>query len=119
MVFLTDKESNKHNGVEFHKNGKKAFGLKFNNTDSFMSSIGFMVPLDDYKNGFSQRFIYKGIYNDDIKDIKFKGLEGDWCNFEWVDIKDLHNYKFYPEGIDKIIDGSSETNHFVNNFIKE
>ena len=75
----------------------------------------------EYKGYNNQQIniIYKGIYNDDIKDIKFKGLEGDWCNFEWVDIKDLHNYKFYPEGIDKIIDGSSETNHFVTNFIKE
>ena len=48
-------------GGEFHKNGKKAFGLKFTNTDSFMSSIGFMVPLDDYKGKLGQRFIYKGI----------------------------------------------------------
>jgi len=72
VVFLTDKESNKYNGVEFHKNGKKAFGLKFNNTDSFMSSIGFMVPLDDYKNGFSQRFIYKGIDKSNEKSFNYK-----------------------------------------------
>ena len=72
LVFLTDKESNKHNGVEFHKNGKKVFGLKFNNTDSSLSSIGFMVPLDDYKNGFSQRFIYKGIDKSDEKSFDYK-----------------------------------------------
>ena len=25
IIFLTDKEANTHTGVEFHKNGKKAF----------------------------------------------------------------------------------------------
>ena len=72
VVFLTDKESGKHNGVEFHKNGKKAYGLKFANTDSFMSSIGFMVPLDDYKGKSGQRFIYKGIGREDEKSFNYK-----------------------------------------------
>ena len=83
--------------------------------------LGLSEEFLEYKGYNNQQIniIYKGIYNDDIKDIKFKGLEGDWCNFEWVDIKDLHKYKFYPEGIDKIIDGSSDTNFFVTNFIKE
>ena len=44
-----------------HKNGKKAFGLKFNNTDSSLSSIGFMVPLDDYKGKSGQRYSFKNI----------------------------------------------------------
>ena len=72
VVFLTDKESNKHNGVEFHKNGKKAFGLKFNNTDSFMSSIGFMVPLDKNITYPTRKFIYKGLGREDVRSFNYK-----------------------------------------------
>ncbi|MEE3342763.1 MAG: NUDIX domain-containing protein [Bacilli bacterium] len=63
--------------------------------------------------------IYKGIYKDDIKETKFKGLEGDWCTFEWVDINNLNNYKIYPFGVEKIIEGTSNSNHLVNNLIKD
>lgn len=63
--------------------------------------------------------IYKGIYNDEIKENKFKGLEGDWINFEWVNVSDIHQYKIFPKGIHEIIDGSSNSNHLVNNLIKE
>lgn len=72
VAFVTDKESGKHTGMAFHKNGKKAFGLKFANTDSFMSSIGFMVPLSDYKGESSQRFIYKGMGREDEKNFDYK-----------------------------------------------
>ena len=37
-------------------------------------------------NNHQINIIYKGICNDEIKETKFKGLEGDWINFEWVDI---------------------------------
>ena len=72
VVFLHDEGSGTRTGVEFHKNGKKAYGLKFANTDSFMSSIGFMVPLDDYKGKSGQRFIYKGIGREDEKSFNYK-----------------------------------------------
>ena len=72
VIFQTQAETSKPVGVEFHKNGKKAFGLKFTNTDSFMSSIGFMVPLDDYKGKSGQRFIYKGIGREDEKSFNYK-----------------------------------------------
>ena len=72
VIFQTQAETSKPVGVEFHKNGKKAFGLKFTNTDSFMSSIGFMVPLDDYKGKSGQRFIYKGIGREDEKSLNYK-----------------------------------------------
>ena len=70
------------------------------------------------RNNQQINIIYKGIYKDDIKDIRFKGLDGDWNNFEWVDIKDINNYKLYPFGIEKIIDGSSTSNHLITNLIK-
>lgn len=71
VVFLTDKESNKHTGVEFQKNGKKAFGLKFNNTDSSFSSIGFMVPLSEDPDQ-KYRFVFKGIYSEEAKNFKYQ-----------------------------------------------
>ena len=30
--------------------------------------------------------IYQGIFEGNIDKIKFKGLEGDWINFEWIDV---------------------------------
>jgi 8-oxo-dGTP pyrophosphatase MutT (NUDIX family) len=70
-------------------------------------------------NNHQINIIYKGIYNDEINNIKFKGLEGDWINFEWVDIKNINQYKIYPEGINAIIDGTSNSNHLITNLIKE
>ena len=64
VIFLTDKEANTHTGVEFHKNGKKAFGLKFDK----IYRIGFMVPVGDNKH----RFEFKGIYKQDEKNFKYQ-----------------------------------------------
>ena len=67
VIFLTDKQSNTHTGVEFHKNGKKAFGLKFNEP----YRIGFMVPLNNDPVQ-KYRFVFKGIYKQDEQDFKIK-----------------------------------------------
>ena len=69
-------------------------------------------------NNHQINIIYKGIYNDEIKETKFKGLEGDWINFEWVDVNNINNYKIFPEGIAGVINGRSKSNHFINNLIK-
>lgn len=70
-------------------------------------------------NNHQINIIYKGIFNDEIKETKFKGLEGDWINFEWVDVNNINNYKIFPEGIAGVINGRSKSNHFINNLIKE
>lgn len=70
-------------------------------------------------NNHQINIIYKAIYNDEIKEIKFKGLEGEWINFEWVDISIIHQYKIFPEGIQSIIDGSSTSNHLITDLIKK
>ena len=62
--------------------------------------------------------IYQGIYNGDIDEIKFKGLEGDWINFEWVDINNIDNYEIYPKGIKNAIKKPDEIYHFVENLTK-
>lgn len=70
-------------------------------------------------NNHQINIIYKGIYNDKIKETKFKGLEGDWCDFEWIDVNDINNYKIYPFGIDNIINDKNTSNHLITNLIKE
>lgn len=70
-------------------------------------------------NNHQINIIYKGIYTDEIKETKFKGLEGDWINFEWVDISNIHQYKIFPNGIQNLIDGSSDSIHLISNLIKQ
>ena len=87
-----------------------------NITYSFLAVSEEFVNSKGYNN-HQINVIYKGIYNDEIEEIKFKGLEGDWSNFEWVDVKDINQYKIFPEGINKVINGSENSNHFVTNLI--
>lgn len=62
--------------------------------------------------------IYKGILKNDIKETKFKGLEGDWINFEWIDISNIDNYEIYPNQIKEAIKISNKIYHYVENLTK-
>ena len=73
---------------------------------------------DNGYNNHQINIIYKGIYSGEITETNFKGLEGDWISFEWIDTKNIHKYKIYPDGIQDIIDGSSDSNHLITNLIK-
>ena len=68
-------------------------------------------------NNHQINIIYKGIYKNNISDINFKGLEGDWINFKWVDINDIDKYKIYPNGIKNIVLNKAKENHLVTNLI--
>ncbi len=63
--------------------------------------------------------IYKGIYKDDIKEEQFKGLEGDWANFRWVDVKDIDNYNIFPEFTKRVIKEPNKMFHTIDNLIKK
>lgn len=69
-------------------------------------------------NNHQINIIYKGVYKGEIKEDKFKGLEGDWINFEWVDINNINQYKLFPEGIKDYLNGNN-SNHFVTNLIEK
>lgn len=69
-------------------------------------------------NNHQINIIYKGVYKGEIKETKFKGLEGDWINFEWVDINNINQYKLFPEGIKDYLNGNN-SNHFVTNLIEK
>ena len=62
--------------------------------------------------------IYQGILNDRIKELKFKGLEGDWINFEWVDISNIDNYEIYPKAIKEAIKSPNKIYHYTENLTK-
>lgn len=62
--------------------------------------------------------IYQGVFRDEIKDVKFKGLEGDWINFEWVNVSEIDNYNIYPSDIKKAIKNPNVMVHIVENLIK-
>lgn len=83
-----------------------------------ISNIEFICLSEEFVNarGFNNHqinVIYKGIYNDEIKDTKFIGLEGDWCHYEWIDIDKLDNYEIYPTQIKNIIKDTSKTHHII------
>lgn len=69
-------------------------------------------------NNHQLNIIYKATYKKNINEIKFKGLEGDWINFEWVDVDKIDQYKIFPTGIKKVIFNKDSSNHFVDNLIK-
>lgn len=63
--------------------------------------------------------IYKGIYKKEIVKKKFKGLEGNWINFEWMDIEDLNDINIFPSKIKEIIKNSNCKYHFVEDLIRK
>ena len=78
-------------------------------SEEFINDIGY--------NNHQLNIIYKGIYNEEIKDTKFKGLEGDWLTFEWVDVKNIDTYKIFPNDIKNIIKKENTSKHIVTNLI--
>ena len=77
------------------------------------------------KNLFMQKFfiinklIYKGIYHGDIIETKFKGLEEDWINFEWIDVDKIDNYKIYSNKIKEIIKNPNKQFNIIENLVKK
>lgn len=69
-------------------------------------------------NNHQIELIYKGIYKQKIENEEFKGLEGDWIKFEWIDIKEINNYKIYPDIVNKMIKESDKIHHSIDNLIK-
>ena len=64
------------------------------------------------KNIHQITFTYKTKYKNEIKEEKFKSIETDWINFEWVDVNKLNNYEIHPSNIIKMLD-NSQFEHLV------
>ncbi len=62
--------------------------------------------------------IYQGIFNGDIDNIRFKGLEGDWINFEWIDVDKISDCNIFPSKVKEAIINPNQIYHFIENLTK-
>lgn len=74
-------------------------------TENFVRDKGY--------NNHSIDLIYKAVYKDEITEKAFKGLEGDWINFKWIDINELDNYEIFPKEIKNMLKDTTKIYHFV------
>ena len=63
--------------------------------------------------------IYKGVYKEKIESFDFKGIEGDWINFKWIDVDDIDKYNIYPNIVKEMVkDKANKIYHSISNEIK-
>ena len=63
--------------------------------------------------------IYKGVYKEKIESFEFKGIEGDWINFKWIDVDDIDKYNIYPNIVKEMVkDKANKIYHSISNEIK-
>lgn len=58
-------------------------------------------------------FVYKAIYNENIKDTKFIGEDNDNQYFYWVDINEINNYNIAPKSTYQLIKDNNNIKHFI------
>ena len=92
-------------GEEYSKINFEFYGI----SEEFVNDKGI--------NNHQINIFYKGIYKNDIKDIKFNGKEGDWINFEWIDINILDNINLYPVQIKNVIKNCESRFHIIEDAI--
>lgn len=89
-----------------------------------VENIEFVCLSEEFVNakGFNNHqinIIYKGLYNNEITDNKFVGLEGDWCHYEWIDIDNIDSYEIYPSIVKDIIKNPNKKYHKVDDLIRK
>ena len=63
--------------------------------------------------------IYTGVYKEKIESFEFKGIEGDWINFKWIDTDDIDKYNIYPNIVKEMVkDKTDKIYHSISNEIK-
>ena len=93
--------------------------IGYDNLDfSFLALSEEFVNAKGYDN-HQLNIIYKAIYTDNIENLDFNGLEGDWINFKWIDIKEINKIKIFPNDIKQIILNKNVSNHFTENLISK
>ena len=76
------------------------------------------LVFDKGYNNQQINIVYKAIYNEEITKSEFKGLEGDWITFKWVDINEIEDYKIYPKVVKDMVKKSDKIYHSIDNLIK-
>lgn len=92
-------------GEEYSKINFEFYGI----SEEFVNDKGI--------NNHQINIVYKGIYQNTINNIKFNGLEGDWINFEWVNINKLDNINLYPIQIKNVIKNYNSSFHIIEDNI--
>lgn len=93
--------------------------LGWDNLDYSFLCVSEEFVNDKGYNNQQINLIYKAIYNDEIVEENFKGLEGDWINFKWVDVDKLDEYELYPRLVRDMAKSPDKIYHSVNNLIRE
>ena len=70
-------------------------------------------------NNHSINIIYKGIYNGDITNDEFNGLEGDWATFKWINIDKINDYKIHPKRVYEMVKNPNIIYHSIDTLIKD
>lgn len=87
--------------------------LGYDNLEFEMVGINEEIVRTNEFNAHQLTLIYKCIFDKEIKDKKFKGIDSDYNNFEWIDITELNNIKTYPKDISQMIKNDNMINHIV------
>ncbi len=87
--------------------------LGYENLKFYLVGINEEIVRSDDFNAHQLTLIYKCIFDKEIKEIKFKGVDSSYNNFEWVDVTELKNKKTYPRDINKMIENDNIINHIV------
>lgn len=92
--------------------------IGYNDIDYSFLAVSEEIVMNDGICNQQINMIYLGIYNPEIEIPKLKGLEGDWINFEWVDVKNIDSYELYPISIKEAMEDPNKIYHFIENSCK-
>ena len=89
--------------------------LGWNDIDFKFVATGEEYGFNEYRNVYYHQinFVYEGIYKKEITSDEFYGLEGDWCIYKWVDIKDIDKLPIIASKLKDIIKGDMKDNHYI------
>ena len=92
---------------------KEELGEDYSKINFVFLGISEEFVYDKGLNNHQINIMYKGVYESEISDLVFNGLEGDWVSFEWVDIKDFDDVIIYPSKLKEIVKNPSDIYHVV------
>ena len=92
--------------------------LGFENITFNLLAISEEFVIDKGFYNHQLNLIYKGTYQENIEHLKFKGKDGEWSNFKWVDISNIDEYHIHPKGIKQAIKDPNKVFHLIENLTK-
>lgn len=100
--------------INMYEDSKNAIRREIKEETGFEIDFQFLSVLENFieRNGIKilqYNFLYKGIYDGKTTDFKCKDRDNQF--FKWINVKDIGNYKIYPESIDLII--NMNINHLI------